>query len=195
MSAQDIQSLQEDLNQFEYQLRLEPDNPDVNYNIAQVYFRMNKIDLAIRYLERTLYLSSDDAQAITRLATLYWKIGKLACARDLLQKAIKMTPQDSETWYGFGIVLSDLADYPGALAAFEKAWQLSPDPEQKNLILYYTGLVHLSNRDFVGYQSTLERLKTVHVYFDPLKKMGSFWENAGSDNQSGIIAALKKALQ
>lgn len=143
---------------------------------------MNKMDLAIRYLERTIYLVPDDVEAMARLATIYWKIGKLASARDLLKKVVVQTPEDSESWYGLGIVFSDLADYPKSLAAFKTALELCEDNEKKSLIIYYIGLVHLANRDHSGYKAALEQLKSVAEYYEPLKKLGNLWEKTGSDN-------------
>lgn len=175
MPAQNGQNLQEDIELFESQLKQEPNSPDINYNIAQAYFLMNKIDLAVKFLEKTVFLAPDDCEAIARLASIYWKIGKLANARDLFSRAVKMSPEDSGLWYGMGMVLADLAAGQEALRAFEKALQYCHDEEQKKLIIYYTGLIHLTNRDYPAFAKSLQQLKNAPEHYKELEKLGKLW--------------------
>lgn len=175
LSAQISQQLQDDLSTFQQQLQLYPDDPDINYNIAQVYYRLNKLDMAAKHLERTLFVDSDDAEAKIKLATIYWKFGKLALARDLLLQAVELRSDDSDAWYGLGIVWADLADRQQAIAAFDKAWQYCSDAEQKSLIIYYSGLVFLAARDLTGFKKTLDRLPATSKYYEQLQKLGQFW--------------------
>ncbi len=168
--------LQKDLLHFQEQLRLHPESPDINYNMAQVYFLMGKTDLAIKFLERTVFLEPEDSEARHRLAAIYRKIGRLADARDLLMQAVKLRPDSSDLWYELGIVYSDLAEYKSGISSFNRALHLCRNEEQKFRIIYYTGLLHLSNRDLPALRDCLRRLRPEPEYHRELLKLGRLWQ-------------------
>lgn len=169
--------LQQDLSHFESQLLQKPDDPDVNYNMAQVYFLMGKTDEAIRFLERTIFLDPNDSQSMLRLASIYRKIGKLAEARKILLSAISLSSENVDIWYELGVVYSDLADYSSGIAAFQKALHLSRSEDQKYQIIYYTGLLHLSNRDWTNFKDCRRRLRGSEKFYPELERLGKLWKN------------------
>lgn len=121
LSAQNIQELELDIINFRQQLLYEPDNPEINYNIAMAYQLMNQLDPAAKHLERFLHVSSDDIDAITALSRIYWKMGKTSASRDLLLKAHLINPLDSQVNYGLGIVYTDLAEFENAIIHLTRA--------------------------------------------------------------------------
>lgn len=165
----------QDIEVFQKQLLQNPNDPDLNYNMAQAYFLLGNTDQTIRYLERTLSLSPGDAMVMLKLASVYRKIGHLADARTLLLRAVDIAPEEADFWYELGVVYSDLANYEAGIKAFQKALHSSRSEDQKFLIIYYTGLLHLSNRDWGNYQDCLRRLRPEPKYYDELKKLGHFW--------------------
>ncbi len=169
--------LQQDLQYYQEQLRQNPQDPNVNYNMGQVYFFMGKTDEAIRYLERAIHLNDQDSEAMLKLASIYRKIGHLSEALQLLKTAAQIDASNCEIWYETGVVHSDLADYQAGIAAFQKALHLSRSEDQKFLIIYYTGLLHLSNRDWENYADCLRRLKPSPKYYQELEKLGRLWKN------------------
>jgi tetratricopeptide (TPR) repeat protein len=169
--------LKQDLEYYQEQLRQNPKDPNVNYNMGQVYFFMGKTDEAIRYLERAIYLNDKDNEAMLKLASIYRKIGHLSEALRLLKNAARIDDSNSEIWYETGVVYSDLADYQAGIEAFQKALHLSRSEEQKFLIIYYTGLLHLSNRDWENYSDCLRRLRPAPSYYSELEKLGRLWKN------------------
>ncbi|GAB4279214.1 MAG: hypothetical protein Kow0029_23020 [Candidatus Rifleibacteriota bacterium] len=171
----DNRALENDLYFFSEQLEQQPQNPDLNYNMAQIYFLMGNIDEAIRFLERTLFLSPDDVEASIKLSSIYRKIGRLWDSRHILENAAKLQQNNPDIWYELGVVLSDLAAYPESLEAFKKALQYSRNEEQKNLVLYYLGIQYLTSRDYDHFQSCLQRLPESSQYYKELKKLGQFW--------------------
>jgi tetratricopeptide (TPR) repeat protein len=176
LSGQAPRNLEQDLQFFESQLQQYPESPDLNYNMAQVYFLMGNMDQAIRFLERTIYLADDDSEAMLKLASIYRKIGKLADARNLLKRAADISPKNFEIWYELAIAYSDLANSAAALDAFQKALQYSSNQKQTDMVIYYMGLLHLSNRDYERFKYHLDRLKKSGEYYEPLKKLGQLWK-------------------
>lgn len=168
-----MQQLQRDLVYFEEQLSENPDDPDLNYNIAQVYFLMGKLDPAIKHLEKTVMLAPGDFEAVLNLASTYRKIGKLADARDVLLRGTQLIATNPHLLYELGVVHSDLANYQSAINAFNKAMQFSTEEGQKQRIIYYIGLAQLTDRNFAGFKATLDQLSKTSEYYQPLKNLGS----------------------
>ena len=172
LSAQTPLQLQQDLLYFEEQLRSYPNDPDLHYNMAKVYFLLGKTDLAIRYLEKTILLAPTDHEAVLALASTMRKIGHLANARDVLLKSLLQIKDNPDIWYELGVVHSDLANYRPAVEAFANALKFSKDEEQKQLIIYYTGLAHLTDRNFTDFSATLAKLKPDSEYYKALQSLG-----------------------
>lgn len=172
LSAQTPLQLQQDLLYFEEQLRSYPNDPDLHYNMAKVYFLLGKTDLAIRYLEKTILLAPTDHEAVLALASTMRKIGHLANARDVLSKSLLQIKGNSDIWYELGVVHSDLANYRPAVEAFANALQFSNDDEQKQIIIYYTGLAQLTDRNFKDFSETLVKLKHDSEYYKALQSLG-----------------------
>lgn len=154
-----------------------PEDADLNYNMAQASFLLGKTDQAIKYLERTLFLASEDVEALLKLASLYRKIGRLADSRQLLIKASNLEKESADVWYELGVVYSDLADYQNGISAFQKALHFSRNEEQKFLIIYYTGLLYLSDRDYENFKDCLRRLRSSQKYYVELEKLGRLWRS------------------
>ncbi len=172
LSAQTPLQLQQDLLYFEEQLRSYPNDPDLHYNMAKVYFLLGKTDLAIRYLEKTILLAPTDHEAFLALASTMRKIGHLANARDVLIKSLQQIKGNPGIWYELGVVHSDLANYRPAVEAFANALKFSNDEEQKQIIIYYTGLAQLTDRNFKDFSSTLAKLKPGSEYYKALQSLG-----------------------
>lgn len=168
--------LQEDLASFARQLNLEPENPDVNYNMAQVYFRLNNIEMAAKYLERTIHLVPDDIESMQRLAEIYWKMGKLVLSRKVFRRAVVVDKNNAEIWLIYGMVLSDLGDEEGALSAFAKAVSCANDETIEHTAVYYSGLIHLSRRNRTGFHDALARLPQNSEHYAGLLKLGRLWQ-------------------
>ena len=172
LSAQTPMQLQQDLLYFEEQLRSYPNDPDLHYNMAKVYFLLGKTDLAIRYLEKTILLAPTDHEAVLALASTMRKIGHLANARDVLSKSLVQIKSNPDIWYELGVVHSDLANYRPAVEAFANALKFSNDEEQKQIIIYYTGLAQLTDRNFKDFSGTLAKLKPGSEYYKALQSLG-----------------------
>ena len=177
LSAQTPLQLQQDLLHFEEQLRYYPDDPDLHYNMAQVYFLLKKPDFAIRYLEKTILLAPSDQEAVLTLASTFRKIGHLANARDVMLKGLLQIKDNPDIWYELGVIHSDLANYRPAVEAFNRALEFSTNEEQKQRIIYYTGLAQLTDRNFADFAKTLAKLQPGSEYFNALQNLKNMSES------------------
>lgn len=177
LNAQSKQNLARDLAYFTRLLEQSPNDPDVNYNIAQVYFFMGKLDEAIKHLEITLFFRPDDYEAAFKKALIYKETGRLRDARKTLVQLCEKNSTDARVWYELGVTYSDLADYNKSVSAFQKALQHCKKEEEKYRINYYAGLVHLSNRDFSGFKDCLDRLRGSEIYHENLLRVGRLWKS------------------
>jgi len=116
-------------------------------------------------------------EALLKLASLYRKIGRLADARQLLVRASNLQKENADVWYELGVVYSDLADYQNGILAFQNALHFSRNEEQKFLIIYYTGLLYLSDRDYENFNDCLRRLRNSPKYYVELENLGRLWRS------------------
>jgi len=77
-------------------LDLKPGNGFIIDSLGWVYFKQNKTDLAIRYLEKAASIIPDDPTIVEHLGDAYVKAGFLQKALVEYRKALKRKPKDRE---------------------------------------------------------------------------------------------------
>lgn len=73
--------------------------------------------------------------AVTNLAAVVRNLGRPGEAAALLSRAAASKPDDPEIPYNLGLCFTDLADWPAAQAAYERAIELSPRHDRAQLNL------------------------------------------------------------
>jgi tetratricopeptide (TPR) repeat protein len=64
------------LQYFEKIQRLDPDYPDINYNIGMMYYSAKDYNDALRYFHQHLELNEDDEEVLYRVFLAHWAIAK-----------------------------------------------------------------------------------------------------------------------
>ncbi len=100
---------------------LQPENSDVQFQLAVAHGNLGDLDRARRHFERTVELDSDHVEARIRLASLYLELGNAAGATPLLERAAELEPQNPEPVWLLAKTHLAAGDPRGALAAFEAA--------------------------------------------------------------------------
>lgn len=77
-------------------LELKPENGFITDSLGWVYFKLNKTNLAIRYLEKATSIIPDDPTIAEHLGDAYEKGGLLQKALMIYRKALKLKPKDKE---------------------------------------------------------------------------------------------------
>ncbi len=132
---------------------------DLNPNDPQPYLFLGKMQSVetlqpksvIERMARFAHLQPDNALANYYYAISLWKqrdqAGNLADAEKLLNKSLRLDPKLGAAYLQIGIIYFDRADFPQAIAAFQKTIQVTPDLEEAHYRLSQT------------YERTGERLK------------------------------------
>ena len=111
-------------------LDVQPDQPELLYDVALAAEKIDRIDIAEINLRRLIVLKPDHAQAYNALGyTLADRTDRLAEARDYIEKALKLSPEDPFILDSMGWVEYRLGHIAQGLQYLERAFQQRPDPE------------------------------------------------------------------
>ncbi len=111
-------------------LEVQPDQPELLYDVALAAEKIDRIDIVETNLRRLIVLKPDHAQAYNALGyTLADRTDRLAEARDYIEKALKLSPEDPFILDSMGWVEYRLGHLAQGLQYLENAFQRRPDPE------------------------------------------------------------------
>jgi len=111
-------------------LEVQPDQPDLLYDVALAAEKIDRIDIVEVNLRRLIVLKPDHAQAYNALGyTLADRTDRLDEARDYIEKALKLSPEDPFILDSMGWVEYRLGHVAQGLQYLERAFQQRPDPE------------------------------------------------------------------
>lgn len=107
-----------------------PDNPELLYDHAMAAERLDRLPVMETSLRRLIELRPDYAHAYNALGyTFADRNIRLDEARTLIEKAVTLAPDDAHILDSLGWVLFRQKDYPGALEALRKAYEMRPEAE------------------------------------------------------------------
>jgi type IV pilus assembly protein PilF len=114
---------------------LDPDNPEIEHEIALVYNEIGEYKLALQHFEKALRLKSDYSEAVNNMGITYSNMKEWDKALTCFQKAISdvlyKTPHYA--YRNIGLVYYYKGEYATAIEKYQKALSLSPT----YLIVYY----------------------------------------------------------
>jgi len=111
-------------------LRLEPDQPEMLYEIALLAEKLDRIDELETRLRRLIELRPEHAHAYNALGySLADRNIRLDEARKLIERALELAPNDPFILDSQGWVLFRLGDRQGALDYLQRAYAQRTDPE------------------------------------------------------------------
>jgi len=108
-------------------VKLEPDNVDLNHQIAIVLRNLGQYDLSLKYFQRTLALDPKFSEARNNLGTLYLLMKKwepaIACFKEAVSDILYNTPQYA--YNNMGYAYYEMGDYDRAIYCYEQALSAS----------------------------------------------------------------------
>jgi len=89
--------LAESQEYFKKSIEMAPQDENLPYNVAEIYFSNQQIDDAIRYFEMAIQIKPDWADPYLRVAFAYLNKGDNVKAAENLEKFIKLEPETERT--------------------------------------------------------------------------------------------------
>ena len=123
LTLRDMSRLEEAVNTLAGVARTSRD-PRVLYNYANLLVDANKVDDAIRILEKACRIHSRNPAIWNSLGAALLKAGRLADAQDALVKAIGLDPNGLAAYNNLGHVLLELREFEQAKATLAKSLKL-----------------------------------------------------------------------
>jgi Tfp pilus assembly protein PilF len=123
-------------------LKIEEKNVPAMVNLATVYARKRRFELAKMVLENAKLIDDRDATLWNRLGFVELSLGNRNLALDCFRTAAALRPDYPEAHANYGAMLADSEDYQGAAAALEIAARYAPQSARvwMNLGNAYRGL-------------------------------------------------------
>lgn len=123
-------------------VELNPKNEMAIYNLAIMYFKLNRLEEAVKTLNDCLAIKDNYTYAWFNLGLVYSKMNKHQEAVEAFKKYNALAPDDPLGWLNVGLEYMFLKDFERALPFLEKSVQLKPNDAaaQYNLAITYINL-------------------------------------------------------
>src|ERR1700685_815887 len=125
------------VDEFQAALRLKPKWADAQYGLGAAWYDLHDQPAAAKELQTAIRLAPANAAAHRLLARIYLEQNNPSSAKTELQRAIASKPS-AELYTELGLTEGQLANLPGAAAAFRRALQLNPQLTTAYLLLGVT---------------------------------------------------------
>lgn len=115
------------LLRLELEVQKNPENIEAWTNLGHLYFDSDQADKAITAYNKSLALAPNNADVLTDLGVMYRRAGDFQQAIASFDRAIQANAKHETARFNKGIVLLyDLKDQPGAIAAWQELAGLNP---------------------------------------------------------------------
>ena len=125
-------------------LEVKGKDADLRKNIANIYYKLGRLDDAMIAYEEALALDPNDTHIISRLAMMYQEKGNSKEAIEMYDRAIAANPEKTDLWFNRGILYFNMENYEEAVKSFNKVVELNPKDAESlmNLVnsLWMAGL-------------------------------------------------------
>ena len=110
-------------------LSLDPKYVDAYYNLAQVFYDINRFDLAERFFKRYLDFRPGDAEATHDLGVVYNKQARFDLAIRQYKRALELNPKMAVAHYNLGNIYYSQKQEDLASREWQRAIDLDPNNE------------------------------------------------------------------
>ena len=116
-------------------LKTNPKDAELLNQIGTLYRATHQFKTAIDYYQKSLEIKPDNVGARTDLASCMYYMGDVDGALAELEKSLSYDPKHVGTLVNIGIIRwKGKNDVNGAVAIWQKALKLSPDPQSKQML-------------------------------------------------------------
>lgn len=116
-------------------IRLDPENEEIRFELAETYIEMEKIKQAVRTVEDILIRNPDSVKAHLRLANAYFNSRQPELAIPHFRKIIELDPGREEVRLHLAIALARSGELGQAIEELKELLRLFPDSQPGRLAL------------------------------------------------------------
>ena len=144
---------QQSIGVYEQAILVNPDLPEVHYNLGLAYSERGRYEQAIEAHEKAIQIKPDFAAAYCGLGMACHKLGRYQEAIEAYRQAVGINPDIAEAHCNMGIAYCELENYGAAVVACKQAIRINPTlaKAHSNLGLAYSKLGH-SRKAFEAYE-------------------------------------------
>jgi len=121
------QKFAESVISYKNALKLQPNTPDLLFNLGIALTHINQFDEAIATYQKAIQIKPDFFEAYGNLGTVLQTQGQLIAAIESYQKGLKINPQDARGYFNLGTALRDNGALAEAVNSYKKAISLFPN--------------------------------------------------------------------
>jgi tetratricopeptide (TPR) repeat protein len=105
--------------------RADPSNLTNAFQLASLYFQLQRSNEGFRVLDELLANSNASSRAVLSVANAYSQLGNVAGLEKAFNRATQVLPESPETWYDLSRVQAAVGKVQPALASLKRAAELS----------------------------------------------------------------------
>lgn len=121
------QKFTESVISYKSALKLQPNTPDLLFNLGIALTHIQQLDEAIATYKKAIQIKPDFFEAYGNLGTALQAQGQLNAAIESYQNGLKINPQDARGYFNLGTALRDNGALSDAVASYKKAIALFPN--------------------------------------------------------------------
>ncbi|MEN8257444.1 MAG: tetratricopeptide repeat protein [Thermodesulfobacteriota bacterium] len=168
----------------------EPDNPQLCYLLALLYFEKGDINEAGHWFSRTVSLAPEAAPAHYNLGVIFFEQGDFSKAAKAYQEAAKLCPDDGDIFFNLGLTWKKLRQFDKALDCYKKVLSLSPGDHDA---LYNIGVLYKDMGQSAHSIRAFEQVLEINPnHAQSLNNLGYLYHKEGESKKA--IATYKKLV-
>lgn len=113
-------AVQEKIRELNLQLLQNPEDFQLNVQIANSYFDVGDFQKAISHYQKALSINATDPNVFIDLGVSYFNLNQTELALQYIEKALQINPQHIQGLFNAGIVHYNLGNYQAAINVWEK---------------------------------------------------------------------------
>ncbi|KFM60435.1 Transmembrane and TPR repeat-containing protein 1, partial [Stegodyphus mimosarum] len=114
-------------NHFKQALLINSHHPRALFNLASLYSKQGRIQVAQELLQRAVELDKEFIEAYSSLANIHAERGRLEDAETLHLKALSMDPNNADSYNNYGTFLQKSGRAEEAVQQYRQAMRLQPN--------------------------------------------------------------------
>lgn len=166
-------------------LKIQPNNPTVNYNLGVAYAAVHEFEKSISFYNKSHLLDPNNVEVQINLGNMYAEIGQVELAINTLRNAVELAPKKFEANFNLGHHLSVFGKYEEAKIFFLRALEICPDNSLthhalSSLINYSMGSKHLKQMEKIIATKNITKENAAILNFSIAKA----YDQLGSNEQA-----------